>query len=97
MADPELVKTARALMDEVCAAASLEGHHIPDSFIQGQFTVTEKMGAYRPSSLIDFQAGKPVELDSIFWEPLRRGRELGAEMPELEILIKDLSAALTRP
>jgi len=97
MADPELVKTARALMDEVRAAASLEGHHIPDSFIEGQFTVTEKMGAYKPSSLIDFQAGKPVELDSIWGEPLRRGSELGAEMPELEILIKDLSAALTRP
>jgi len=97
MAEPELVRTARALMEEVRVAASLAGHQIPDSFIEGQFNVTEKMGAYKPSSLIDYWAGKPVELESIWGEPLRRGHELGAKMPALEKLHEDLSRVLTRP
>lgn len=96
LADPELVKTARALMEEVRAAAALEGHQIQDKFIDGQFTVTEKMGAYQPSSLIDYLAGKPVELESIWGEPLKRGRSLGLEMPELAKLYNRISEKLTQ-
>ena len=97
IADPELVITARALMEEVRSAALIEGHQIPDEFIEGQFTVTEKMGAYKPSSLIDHLAGKPVELESIWGEPLKRGRSLGLEMPELTKLYKSISEKLTQP
>ncbi len=91
-----MVKTARTLMEEVRTAASLEGHRISDEFIEGQFTVTEKMGAYKPSSLIDYLAGKPVELESIWGEPLRRGRHLGLEMPELAKLYGEISLKLTQ-
>lgn len=97
IADPELVITARALMEEVRSAALIEGHQISDEFIEGQFTVTEKMGAYKPSSLIDHLAGKPVELESIWGEPLKRGRSLGLEMPELTKLYKSISEKLTQP
>lgn len=96
LASREMVNTARALMEEVRAAASLEGHQISDEFIEGQFTVTERMGAYKPSSLIDYLADKPVELESIWGEPLRRGRELGVEMPELAKLYEDISQKLTQ-
>ena len=82
-------------MEEVRTAASLAGHSISDKFIEGQFTVTKKMGAYRPSSLIDYLAKKPVELESIWGEPLRRGRALGANMPELAKLYSDLKALLS--
>lgn len=94
LADPKLVKTARALMGEVRTAASIEGHQISDEFIEGQFTVTEKMGAYKPSSLIDYLAAKPVELESIWGEPLKRGRSLGLEMPELAKLYSRISEKL---
>ena len=79
-------------MEEVQAAASLAGHNITDSFLQGQFDVTETMGAYQPSSLIDFQAGRAVEVESIWGEPLRRGQALGAEMPELLQLYSEINA-----
>ncbi|MGZ0655355.1 ketopantoate reductase family protein [Coraliomargarita sp. W4R72] len=94
LADPELVQRSRALMEEVRAAAVMAGHCISDKFIAGQFTVTEKMGAYKPSSLIDYLAQRPVELESIWGEPLRRGQALGAQMSELEKLYAELKAVL---
>lgn len=94
LSDARIVVRARALMDEVRAAASLAGHVISDKFIEGQFTVTKKMGAYKPSSLIDYLADKPVELESIWGEPLRRGQALGAEMEEVARLYGELKALL---
>jgi 2-dehydropantoate 2-reductase len=92
LANPELAARARRLMEEVRAAAALAGHTIPDSFLQGQFDVTEKMGAYQPSSLIDYLGGRAVEIESIWGEPLRRGQALGAPMPELVKLYAEISS-----
>ncbi len=94
LADESLVLRARILMEEVRAAAALAGHVISDQFIRGQFTVTENMGAYKPSSLIDYLDQKPVELESIWGEPLRRGQALGAKMPELAKLYEELKFIL---
>ena len=94
LADSKLAARARRLMEEVQAAALLAGHEIADSFLQGQFDVTEKMGAYQPSSLIDFQAGRAVEVESIWGEPLKRGQALGAPMPELERLYTEIFAVV---
>lgn len=91
LADPALAARARALMLEVQAAAGVCGHAIADSFLQGQFDVTERMGAYRPSSLIDYLEGRAVEVEAIFGEPLRRGQALGVAMPQLEQLYAEIT------
>jgi 2-dehydropantoate 2-reductase len=52
------------------------------------------MGAYQPSSLIDFVEKRPVEVEAIWGEPLRRGRAAGVEMPELERLYQTIKAAV---
>ena len=96
LADADIAARARRLMEEVREAAALSGHVIPDKFIQGQFDVTEKMGAYQPSSLIDYLAGRPVEVDAIWGEPLRRGLALGAVMPELTKLVGELKELVGR-
>jgi 2-dehydropantoate 2-reductase len=92
LAQSDLVTRTQVLMEEVRAVAALSGHSISNEFIKGQFTVTKKMGAYKPSSLIDYLAEKPVEVESIWGEPLRRGRALGADMPELAKLYSELKA-----
>ncbi len=90
LSDLELQARAHRLIGEMCLAASLAGSPIPDGFLQTQFDMTAKMGAYRPSSLIDFLNGRPVEIESIWGEPLRRGRALGLEMLELTKLYEEL-------
>ena len=92
IARSELVTRAQTLMEEVRTVAALVGHSISDRFIAAQFAVTEKMGAYKPSSLIDYLAERPVEIESIWGEPLRRGQALGANMPELAKLYSELKA-----
>ena len=92
IAQSELVARARTLMEEVRTVATMAGHSFSDEFIAGQFAVTEKMGTYKPSSLIDYLAERPVEIESIWGEPLRRGQALGANMPELAKLYSELKA-----
>jgi 2-dehydropantoate 2-reductase len=94
LADPGLKGRARRLMEELQAAAHTFGHEISDSFVQGQFDVTEKMGAYQPSSLIDFVEDRPVEVEAIWGEPLRRGQKAGLEMPELQKLYAEIKHAV---
>jgi len=87
LADPALLAEVHALMREVqAAAAAVPGVAIPDEFLRKQVDVTGPMGAYRPSSLIDFLDGKAVEVEAIWGEPLRRARAAGVPMPHLERL-----------
>lgn len=92
--DFKQAKRCRILMEEVRKIAEASGHEISDAFIEGQFSVTAKMGAYRPSSLIDFLNGSAVEVESIWGEPMRRGQRLRVEIPELEGLYREIVCAL---
>lgn len=84
--NPELLEEARALMAEVIQAAGKLGCEIDAGFIEKQVELTVPMGAYRPSSMIDFVEGKPVEVEAIWGEPLRQGKAAGACLPKLEML-----------
>ena len=98
LATPELEREARALIKEVIAAAAKFGHVIPVDFIEQQFAHTRRMGAYQPSSLIDYLAGREIEVEAIWGEPLRRAQAAGATLPHLEKLytrLQQLTAART--
>jgi len=90
LADPAIAAEVRPLMDEVAAAARSFGYDIPETFIQAQVDVTPTMGAYRPSSLVDFLAGGEVEVEAIWGEPLRRAQAAGLAMPRLATLYAEL-------
>ena len=47
---------------------------------------TETIGPYKPSTLLDWEAGRPLEIDPIWGEPLRRATAAGANLPRLEIV-----------
>ena len=86
LADATLRAEARSLMDEVLDAARRLGHGIPDSFADWQIGRSDSMGPYRPSSMIDYELGRPVEVEAIWGEPLRQGLAAGANMPRLALL-----------
>jgi 2-dehydropantoate 2-reductase len=57
------------------------------------------MGAYRASTLIDFERGQRLELRSLFLEPLRQATQAGVAMPRLAALcavLKDLDQEARR-
>jgi 2-dehydropantoate 2-reductase len=96
LADDGLRKLARDLMGEVLDAAALLGHEIPAAFADFQIERSFSMGAYQPSSMIDWRLGRPVEVESIWGEPCRQGLAAGAPMPRLEMLYR-LLVRLVRP
>ncbi|MEP6777245.1 MAG: 2-dehydropantoate 2-reductase [Chthoniobacterales bacterium] len=99
LADEDLRELLRSLMDEVIAAANQCGHALPASEGVHQIERTESMGQYKPSTLIDFERGKPLEIEAIWGEPLRRAAAAGAKTPQLELLyaiLKSLNQKLLR-
>jgi 2-dehydropantoate 2-reductase len=95
LADDGLRALTRQLMEEAADAADRLGHAIPPEYIDFQISRSDSMGPYKPSSMIDWQLGRPVEVEAIWGEPWRRGVAAGAEMPRLEMLYQ-LLAHVTR-
>jgi 2-dehydropantoate 2-reductase len=88
LANETLRSLARHLMDDTLDAARRLGHDIPDSFADFQIERSFSMGPYKPSSLLDWQAGRPVEVEAIWGEPWRQGIAAGASMGRLETLYR---------
>ena len=84
----------RGLMLEVLAGAKALGYEIPVSFPELQIAVTRPMGAYRPSSMIDYLEGRDVEVEAIWEEPLRRAKAAGAVLPRWEELLERIRERL---
>ncbi len=91
--DPDLRVAARRTMDEIVDAgnADLAAHGQTaridrDAMIERMFGLTDAMGAYRPSTMIDFVEGRAMEVEEMFAEPLRRARALGVDTPHIALL-----------
>ncbi|MCC6354229.1 MAG: 2-dehydropantoate 2-reductase [Verrucomicrobiae bacterium] len=97
LGDPALLARARALMGEVIASAGALGHAIQAGFAEEMVARSRTMGPYRPSSLLDYEAGRDVEVEAIWGEALRRGRGAGVAMPELERLYGKLKELCRGP
>jgi len=93
--DDSLHSAALALMNEVIEGAKSCGYNLPVDVAVEHMKRTETMGAYKPSTLLDFEAGRALEVEAIWGEPLRRAQTGGTAMPRLEqlyALLKSLNA-----
>jgi len=88
LANPATEAEIRALMAEVIAAARAQGLDLSDGLAEQNIEQTRPMGAYRPSSMIDFVEGREVEVEPIWAEPLRRAEAAGVAMPRLRNLLE---------
>ncbi len=86
LADPGLEAVVRGLMREVIDISARLGCPLPASLEEVHMKATLTMGPYKPSSLIDFLAGREVEVDAIWAEPLARAQAAGVDVPRLEML-----------
>jgi 2-dehydropantoate 2-reductase len=99
LADKSLYRATLALMHEVIDAANKCGHPLERPAALEQIKRTENMSAYKTSTLLDWEAGRPLEIEAIWGEPLRRAGAVGANTPRLELvytLLKSLDAKRTR-
>jgi 2-dehydropantoate 2-reductase len=76
------------LIREVIAAARADGVELPESLVETQINNTSTMGPYRSSMQVDRQEGRPMEVEAILGEPLRRAKARGVATPVLEALYR---------
>lgn len=90
LSDTRWEQLARELMREVIAGAMALGLKIRPDAEEINVSRTREMGAYRPSTLIDFERGQALELDALFREPLRQAERAGVNAPRLRNLCRVL-------
>lgn len=88
--EPESRRLCEVLMNEVAAASTACARPIDASFIEKMIADTERMEPYSPSMKLDFDRGRPMEIDSIYGYPLRAAKAAGVDMPETENLYHQL-------
>lgn len=90
MADNYARSMVEQLMAEVVAGAAASDRIIGDRFIQQLLDYTEKMTPYRTSMKIDYDEGRPLEVEAIIGNPLRIATAVGADLPLIGMLYRQL-------
>jgi len=80
----------RALMLETIAIANALGHAVPTDLADRMIERTRRLGEYKASTILDFELGRPLELDSLFLAPLRQAQKVGVATPHLVALCQVL-------
>ena len=91
MADPDSVALIRTLMTEVAAASAAEGRALPEALIDDLLATTARMAPYATSMKLDADAGRPMEVEAMLAEPLRRAERAGVTMPSVGVLHHQLA------
>lgn len=82
----DLRQLALDLMNEVITAANKCGHALPPDAWREHMKRTDSMVGFKPSTLTDWETDRPLEIEAIWGEPLRRGVAAGARMPRTEMV-----------
>jgi 2-dehydropantoate 2-reductase len=96
--DKGLRSLAYTVMDEVIAAANadLEKHgvdkslHLGESEKKQMMDLSDGMGPYRTSTMIDLTERKSMEVKYMFQKPIERAQKLGVPVPHLETLVAQI-------
>jgi 2-dehydropantoate 2-reductase len=96
--DPGLRQLADLVMDETIAAANADlAKNGQDIFLGADdknrmFALSDGMGPYRTSTMIDFVERKPMEVQYLFRKAIERAQFLGVSVPRLETLVTQIEA-----
>jgi 2-dehydropantoate 2-reductase len=90
MADNKLCRHIRQLTKEVQQAALAYDVVIEDEVLEKFMINAGAMKPFRTSMQDDMLNHRPMEIEAIIGEPLRRGRQRGVDMPETQRLYDEL-------
>ena len=80
---PEASRLVREIMAETESVAGRLGIELPISIDQ-RMAGAEKVGAHKTSMLQDYEAGRPMELETVVGAVLELGDRLGVDMPSTQ-------------
>lgn len=94
--DPELREHVVGVMEEIRQAVPrVLGRPFPEKMATPDRIVksTERNTGARPSMLLDWEAGRPLEIEVILGNPVRIARSQGVQMPRLQSMYALLKSA----
>lgn len=90
LADPKDLKRCKIIMKEVIQAAKACDVLLPENFDEEMIAFTQKMIPYAPSMKLDYDFGRPMELQYIYERPITFARNAGYDMTHTTELFKEL-------
>lgn len=78
-------------MYEIVKTANAAGYKLSEALVMQNWERTSQMAvAYKPSMLLDYEAGREMEVDVIVDAPVREAQRLGVDTPTLTYIKKTL-------
>ncbi len=91
LGNPSTRALIREQMLEVIGAAAACGvRGLDESFADKQIAATDRMTPYKPSMKLDYDCGRPMEIDYLYTRPLALAAAAGYPMPHLQMLEEQL-------
>jgi 2-dehydropantoate 2-reductase len=84
------LQLAKEIIKDVARAAAACGKIISKDFEKKMVEITVSMTPYFPSMKLDFDSGKPMEIEAIFGNPLRAAEKAGYYAPFISMLYHSL-------
>jgi 2-dehydropantoate 2-reductase len=75
------------LIQEIITIADSSGKRIEKEYAEEMLSLTDKMGPYKPSTMLDFLAERPMEIEHIFKRPLQVALTHKLKVPYLAMLV----------
>jgi 2-dehydropantoate 2-reductase len=80
------LELAKKLMNDVYKIAKKEEVPLTKKMIRDMIQRTKQMRPYKTSMLLDFEANRELEVESILGEPLRIAKKLNVKVPYIEFM-----------
>jgi 2-dehydropantoate 2-reductase len=84
----------RRIMQDVCRIAEALGHPLPADAVDRNIEHTVRMPPYKTSMLLDYEQGRPLEIEAILGNALRAARRVNVPCPYLEAVYATLRLKL---
>lgn len=89
---PDLEALCRDLMAEVAEAAALAGVRLTPEMMEANMAYTRTFVAYKTSMLLDYEAGRPMEVEAIIGNVVALARSRNVRLPKIETILALLRA-----
>jgi 2-dehydropantoate 2-reductase len=76
----------RKAMQEVCATAAAAGHPQSPKLVDAMIENTQQMPPYKTSMALDYENGRPMEIEAILGNVVRAADKLGVATPTLDAI-----------
>ena len=83
--NPHTLSLSVQMMKELQAIAKAEGINLPAAMLDRMVKHTQNMKPYKTSMLLDYEAGRPMEIDSILGQPLILAKRAKVAAPAIQM------------